>query len=88
MNTKKEEQLDLVTYSDEEREYLRSLLEEEFKNHPEVRIRFYPWNLNKGVHVKTETREFFFPLEWIHGNLRKNIFTEIEKIKELAERGF
>jgi hypothetical protein len=70
------------------RQYLLDYLKDEFHRYPEVRFRLIPESNEDGVLAKTETREYFFPTEWMQRMEMNRIKGEIRRMKEvLPDRG-
>lgn len=72
------------------RQYLFDYLIEEFRGFSEVRIRIPPQIPQTseeldGVSLKTETREYFFPTEWIENLQMDEVEKEVRRIKEVLE---
>jgi hypothetical protein len=61
-------------------QYLMDYLREEFRRHPEVRIRPILEEHEPGISLKTSSREYFFPLEWAH---RQDFNSVRELIKQV-----
>lgn len=62
-------------------QYLLEYLREEFRRHPEVRIRIISEDHEPGVSLKTSAREYFFPLEWAHQQDFKNVTQLVKEIR-------
>jgi vancomycin resistance protein YoaR len=62
-------------------QYLVEYLREEFRRHPEVRIRVILEDHEPGVSLKTASREYFFPLEWAHRQDFKSIGELVKEIR-------
>lgn len=70
------------------RQYLLDYLHEEFRAYANVRIRL-PRTLRDetdGVMVRTETREYFFPTDWVLERRMKTVEAEVRRIKEFLDR--
>lgn len=68
--------------------YLLEYLKDEFRRYPEVRIRQTPEDKEVGITVKTESRDYFFPVEWMRNKRFDQITKEIARIKVgLPDRG-
>ena len=68
------------------RQYLVDYLEEEFRRHPQIRVRRLPADENpenEGVPVKSESREYFFPFEWALPGRFGRVEALVRKIKEV-----
>ena len=70
------------------RQYLLDYLHDEFHKFPEVRLRIMTESHVDGVMAKTESRETFFPTEWIQ-NMRQDLIQgEVHRLKLwLPDRG-
>lgn len=64
------------------RQYLMDFLKDEFGKYPEVRLRLVPENQEDGVMAKTETREYFFPTEWMAKMRMDLVKAEIRRLKD------
>lgn len=64
-------------------QYLIDYLNEEFRRHPEVRIRVWREDHEEGVSVKTAAREYFFPFEWTERGHFKKIQEQVRQIQEI-----
>jgi hypothetical protein len=64
------------------RQYLFDFLQDEFGKYPEVRIRMMPENHEDGVMVRTESREYFFPTDWMQGMQMQKVREEIRRLKD------
>jgi hypothetical protein len=71
-----------------EQQYLLDYLREEFRKYPEVRLRVLREADEEGVMAKTESREYFFPTEWVRGKRFDLVAAEIRRMREgLPDRG-
>lgn len=69
----------------EEQQYLFDYLEEEFRGRSGVRVRVLPSNADtSGVTVRTESREYFFPFQWVHNKAFDEIEKLVKQIKEIT----
>jgi hypothetical protein len=64
------------------RQYLFDYLKDEFRGFPEVRLRFMLESHEDGVMAKTESREYFFPTDWMQKMDLASIKAEIRRMKE------
>jgi hypothetical protein len=70
------------------RQYLLDYLKDEFRRFPEVRLRIMSEDQEDGIMAKTETREYFFPTEWMQKMKLDQIKAEISRLKDaLPYRG-
>jgi hypothetical protein len=69
-------------------QYLLDYLEEEFRNHPEVRVRRTPWQKNEGVMLRTEAREYFFPADWIAERRYDKVRELVREVKTALKLDF
>ncbi|MBI3544806.1 MAG: hypothetical protein HY075_16160 [Deltaproteobacteria bacterium] len=70
---------------DEARQYLLDYLVEEFSRYPTVRVRVVPHSEERGVLVRTETREYFFPFEWAERHAFGEVEKQVRVIKDLLD---
>lgn len=73
-------------------QYLLDYLKEEFHRYPEARIRKVPGisdeHGEEGVTLKTESREYFFPISWMLPGQFKHVVQLVQRIKSaLPDRG-
>lgn len=68
---------------DDPKQYLLDYLREEFDRYPQVRLRIVPLTQDDGVSAKTETREYFFPTDWVRHRKWDQVRRLSEKIKDL-----
>lgn len=66
-------------------QYLLEYLQEEFSRYPDVRVRVVPHSEEVGVTVRTEAREYFFPVEWAHVQHFHEVEFLVGKIKSILE---
>lgn len=70
------------------RQYLLDYLRDEFRRFPEVRLRLIVESQEDGVLAKTESRETFFPTEWMQKMRQDLIAEEVKHLKRgLPDRG-
>jgi hypothetical protein len=63
-------------------EYLLTYLEDEFARVPQVRLRVVPDSQELGVVARTESREYFFPAEWVKTMKLDRVRSEVQRIKD------
>jgi hypothetical protein len=66
---------------DPSEQYLIEYLREEFRQHPEVRIRPILEDHEPGISLKTASREYFFPMEWAHRQDFKNVRDLVREVR-------
>ena len=70
---------------DEQRHYLADFLTDEFRGDTRVRIRIVPFARLRpeedGVMLRTDTREYFFPTEWMAERKLTLIQSEVARIR-------
>jgi len=64
-------------------EFLLELLEEEFSRYPDIRVDIRKENGERGVLVRSESREWFFPFEWSSTAGFGKVHQQINTIREL-----
>jgi hypothetical protein len=65
-------------------QYLLDYLIDEFRKNPEVRIKAFDENQERGVIVRTEAREYFFPYAWMEKNQFSRVQKQVQKIREVV----
>lgn len=63
-------------------QYMLDYLTEEFSKQPEVRIREVVEDNERGVSVKTEAREYFFPFSWSESVPFREVYAQVQRIKD------
>ncbi len=70
------------------RQYLLEYLKDEFRKYPEVRLRLILADHEDGVVARTESREYFFPTEWMQNMQLSCIKDEVRRLKAVfPDRG-
>lgn len=63
-------------------EYLVEYLREEFRRHPDIRVRVISEDHEPGISVKTSSREYFFPFEWAYKQDFKSVQAQVREIRD------
>jgi hypothetical protein len=62
-------------------QYLVDYLQEEFGKNPKLRLRILKEDKERGVVVKSPSREYFFPFSWaMNPDLFKNVRAQVQEI--------
>jgi hypothetical protein len=70
---------------DAREEYLYEYLQEEFRKFSEIRIQIRKEDGERGILVRSEARQWFFPFEWASGHGFKEVHQQVAKIREIFE---
>ena len=64
-------------------DYLQSYLQEEFSRYPEIRVRRTPLDNEAGILIRSDSREYFFPFEWMKPGRFKEVQEQLRRILDL-----
>ncbi|MBC7692891.1 MAG: hypothetical protein H7222_14105 [Methylotenera sp.] len=64
-------------------DYLESYVREEFSRYPDIRVRRSPQDNEPGVLVRSDSREYFFPFEWMKPGRFKEVQDQVLRILDL-----
>jgi len=70
-----------MSHEDAREEYLYEYLQEEFRKFSQVRIQIRKEDGERGVMVRTESRQWFFPFDWSSGQGFKKVHQQVSQIR-------